>query len=480
MAVDPWTAVYLPIPDLNQPGVYWWNEKHTLQEAREKARDLQIATEGGPDDLGGWYEKWASGPSVNRADYTQEQNHAAARTRRAELDSRFEVIVARDASPVMDHPVIMPMAEAIKRDPWNAVFLDIPAGASAELLGLILETAQDLRIHAEERAASATSIEDTEYWYELGLKADQRFDNAYVKFYDAPEIVSEGHTVPERMAASTASERATTPTGASGRATESTIKADQGIEKSKRELAEEILSRMGDMHSHYDITPWHDGVAVFRTFEISTAMLSEYGLPTGQQILVQAGSLEELHDVIIDGSALAVVGEWVTDEGMEAGQRPALTAREQTAPAGHAGQRSAVLAGSEEFTRSDIERDPWAAVERAIPAGADDDLLSRARLAAEYCVATAEHDMLGLPGSVFLAEHIEKRFHEAKDRLAELTEFAALPRLVVHFADQSNNETNRSGIDVGEAVDRDEKIYDGYPDLTRDDIEIEPERGRSR
>jgi hypothetical protein len=355
MAVDPWTAVYLPIPDQNQPGVYWWNEKDTLQQARETARELQMATDGLPNDPGGWYDKWASGPSVNGDGYTREQNQAAARARHGDLEIRLEIIAARDAPPVLDDPVIMTMAEAIRRDPWNAVLLDMPARDDAELLGLILETAQDLRIHAEERAAAATSIEETEYWYELGFKADQRFDNAYVKFHEATEIVSEARTAPEATSASIEPEQRT-------------------------------------RHGH--------------------------------------------------GSAAA--------------------------------------AGSEEFTRSDIERNPWAAVEKAIPADADDELLARARLAVEYCVATAEHDMLGPGGSVFLVEHIEKRFYEAKERLTELTELAALPRFEVHFADQSNDEMKRSGIDVGETIDRDERIYDGYPDLTRDDGEIEQDRGRSR
>ena len=73
-------------------------------------------------------------------------------------------------------------AEAIKRDAWNAVTLDIPENASTELLGIIVETAQDLRRDAEDHATVATSIEETERWRELASKADERFDDALVRW----------------------------------------------------------------------------------------------------------------------------------------------------------------------------------------------------------------------------------------------------------------------------------------------------------
>jgi hypothetical protein len=79
------------------------------------------------------------------------------------------------------------IVQAIKRDPWNAVILDIPPAASAEVLNTIAGTAQALRIHAEERAVAAVSLEETEHWNDLALKADQRFANAIVKFYEAAE-----------------------------------------------------------------------------------------------------------------------------------------------------------------------------------------------------------------------------------------------------------------------------------------------------
>jgi len=79
------------------------------------------------------------------------------------------------------------MEEAIRRDPWNAVTLDLPEDTSAQSYSAIAGVAQDLRIGAEARADAATSIEETEYWQDLALKADLRFDDAIVKFYQAAE-----------------------------------------------------------------------------------------------------------------------------------------------------------------------------------------------------------------------------------------------------------------------------------------------------
>jgi Ti-type conjugative transfer relaxase TraA len=194
---DRWTAVYLDIPKTA--------DAELLRHARFWASELQHYALRDND-----------GPSV-----TQPSNaaapQAAAAARAFELDRCLETLRMAESAPAPaavqtpeptsapipqeasapvredapqpgrapEHPIIMGMAEAIRRDPWNAVNLDIPADASAELLGTIAETAQDLRIHAEERAAVAVSSEETEYWHDLGLKADQRFDQAFVRSHEA-------------------------------------------------------------------------------------------------------------------------------------------------------------------------------------------------------------------------------------------------------------------------------------------------------
>ena len=71
----------------------------------------------------------------------------------------------------------------------------------------------------------------------------------------------------------------------------------------KADNAQDILNQMGDMHSHYDIVPWEGGFAVLRSYEISDDMLREYGSATPHLLLGSAGTLEQLHEAIIDGSA---------------------------------------------------------------------------------------------------------------------------------------------------------------------------------
>ena len=88
--------------------------------------------------------------------------------------------------------------------------------------------------------------------------------------------------------------------------------------KSKAELVEQILSRMGDMHSHYDVDARDGGFSLVRTFEIDDDMLAEYGLPpAGEQEWGWRQTLGELHDMIIkrEGQAYSRWG----DSGESAG-----------------------------------------------------------------------------------------------------------------------------------------------------------------
>ena len=81
--------------------------------------------------------------------------------------------------------------------------------------------------------------------------------------------------------------------------------------KSKAESVEQILSRMGDMHSHYDIDARDGGFALVRTFEIDDEMLAEYGLPaSGEQEWGWTKTLDEMHDRIIKGAHQAAYSRW--------------------------------------------------------------------------------------------------------------------------------------------------------------------------
>jgi hypothetical protein len=64
--------------------------------------------------------------------------------------------------------------EAIERDPWNAVALDLPAAASKELLYGVAETARDARFTLDDRAELAQSPEQAALWAGLAERATAR------------------------------------------------------------------------------------------------------------------------------------------------------------------------------------------------------------------------------------------------------------------------------------------------------------------
>jgi hypothetical protein len=88
---DPWTAVYLPIPE-NLPasfGVF------TLRDARALVREMMVATvqpnDWEPVEGRFMFDKLALGPLLNRDSYSREGNFTAAGARLAELDARLQI-----------------------------------------------------------------------------------------------------------------------------------------------------------------------------------------------------------------------------------------------------------------------------------------------------------------------------------------------------------------------------------------------------
>ncbi|WP_216855951.1 hypothetical protein [Acidisphaera sp. S103] len=91
-------------------------------------------------------------------------------------------------------------------------------------------------------------------------------------------------------------------------------------------LANEILTRMSDMHSHYDIDARDGGFALVRRFEIDDQMLGEYGLPSdGEQIFRRTETLPEMHETIITQEGPHYAPELV-------GHMPAQTATLEAEP----------------------------------------------------------------------------------------------------------------------------------------------------
>jgi hypothetical protein len=258
---DPWAAVYQPIPH-DADAVL-------LNDAYGMAVQCAEAVAGPPGPTQDAFE-----PTILYGmDHSREENYERAMRRIDELDARLQV--ARQEQPEFSF-------ESIKDNPWSAVYLGIPANADDALL----KEAHVTIVQCCQAVSRPTSPFDI-YAPDNGQTPDQNCENAMRRLEELGERLQAGLEPGEQAG-----------------------------------LAEDILDRQDGMHSHYDIAPWQDGFAVFRIYEIDEGMLEEYHLPTSQQVLGCAETLDRLHDAIIDGSALTAFPQWVTDEQMiEADER---------------------------------------------------------------------------------------------------------------------------------------------------------------
>jgi MobA/MobL family len=211
--------------------------------------------------------------------------------------------------------------EAIKRDPWNAVSLDLPGDASAESFNTIAGIAQDLRIDAQERAAAATSLEETEYWHDLALKADRRFDDALAKFYEAagregidltksvPEIAPEAAQTAEPPPASEAPEQAPRATDGPQRVAQEQLTPDhsgavletdaQGKRGFASRFLDAIADRLGSAITYLSdliAPPPRPTEAQIEGMERAAAERQEYEVRVVAPAAEQEARFEELRD----------------------------------------------------------------------------------------------------------------------------------------------------------------------------------------
>ncbi|MBV8738067.1 MAG: hypothetical protein JO007_12570 [Alphaproteobacteria bacterium] len=255
LAYDPWAAVYQPIPADAAAAL--------LNDAYGMAVQCAEAVAGPPGPAQHTFE-----PTIlYGTDHSREENYEHAMQRIGELEVRLQA--ARQEQREFS-------LESIRDDPWSAVNLEIPAGADQALLmeahATVVECCQ-----AVSRTAGPFDI--------------QAPDNDQTQSRNLENAMRRLEELGDRLRA--------------------------GLEPGEQaKLAEDILNRQDDMHSHYDIAPWQDGFAVFRIYEIDDDMLKEHHLPTGQQLLGGAETLDHLHEAIIDGSALTASPQWVTDEQM--------------------------------------------------------------------------------------------------------------------------------------------------------------------
>jgi Ti-type conjugative transfer relaxase TraA len=103
-----------------------------------------------------------------RENYGREFQAAAATATERDL--------AAEARPVTqdNEPQPAMTREAIERDPWNAVALDLPADADHELLFLAATTARDLQSSLSERGSEATTPDQRQLWLDLAERAKER------------------------------------------------------------------------------------------------------------------------------------------------------------------------------------------------------------------------------------------------------------------------------------------------------------------
>jgi hypothetical protein len=148
IAADPWTAVYLPIPERPNP----WLLLKAHDAARECEAMIDRDPRGGPE-----LPQLASGPDENRQ---------RAGERAAELSQRLQASLEEGPLPWPTIPDEHDRAawqapefsrKTMEVDPWTAVYLPIPDHADPQLLAYARSWVTDLR-HAAELGVGSNSV----------------------------------------------------------------------------------------------------------------------------------------------------------------------------------------------------------------------------------------------------------------------------------------------------------------------------------
>ena len=309
---DPWAAVYQPIPSDA--------DAELLQRAHSTAMGCANAVAGEPGPSRNAFEQTI----LFGADQTRQQNFERAVRRIDELAGRLRAaqpdaelaetppgldelaapLRAGSPAPEQASPETEFSLETIKHDPWSAVYLDIPQNADPTLL----KEAHATVVRCCEAVSRPPHPFDI-YAPDNGHAPERNFENAVRRLDELGSRLRVPHEPSEALTVET--------TQTPGAQEQEPVAEPERTSKAK--LAEEILAQQDGMHSHYDIGPWQGGFAVFRIYEIEDEV-SEPSLPTGQQVLGRAETLDQLHDTIIDGSALTAYPSWVTDEQMNEAQ----------------------------------------------------------------------------------------------------------------------------------------------------------------
>jgi hypothetical protein len=223
---------------------------------------------------------------------------ARGRPRKTEAET-----LIRGLSP--DRPM---SKEAIDYDPWAAVYQPIPPDAGAALLrqayGVAVQCAGAVAGPPEPASNPFAPVT----LFGTDQTREQNFERAARRVAELSYRLRVKQKFDELLTAETAQSPAS----------QNRELAGEPAPSLKAKLAEEILAQESrhSTHAHYDIGPWQGGFAVFRIYDMDDAMLKDYGLPTGQQVLGWAETPDRLFDAILDGSAFTPTSGWITDEQM--------------------------------------------------------------------------------------------------------------------------------------------------------------------
>ena len=371
IARDPWNAVSLEIPEDA--------DRELLSLTATTARDLRHALS-------------ARANTALREDDVLEflqlgseakERQQDAESRLAELDGVGERFRNGVAELVLDTGRGVVTAEAIERDPWNAVWLELPREMSVELSGLVVETAQHLQDEAAAKLAAAETAAEKELWLGRQEDAEERRLNALNRYHEAL-----ARAAWEAPAFSW-----------------ETIAADPWTavylpmpEDATRELLQHARSWVSDL-THY---------------AGNGGLFAEPSVNPGRYP-------QDRH------------AEAATSRLVELEERLELTRDPD--------------AGREEFTLKDARGDPWAIIDKEIPRDADAALLTQARTAAGYCVESLAWDIkfggardnpANPPG------YVEARYEKAAARLAELDQRVDAAQAVEPDRDRAMVETREA------------------------------------
>ena len=275
------------------------------------------------------------GHAIDRLDELHRSRHATtipanaiseqiekANARLGDIEERLEQTLAaaiepgREPAPDSARGVVT--AEAIERDPWNAVRLELPRAMSAELAGLVVETAQHLQEQAAAKLDAADTPAEKELWLERREDAEERRLNALNRYHDA--------------------------------------------------IARVVWEAPAFSRETIDADPW---TAVYLPIpEDAARELLQYARSWVNDLTQYAGNGGLFAEPSVDP------GRYPEERHVEAATARLVELEERIELTRDPG------AGREEFTLEDVRGDPWAAIDKEIPRDADAELLTRARTAA--------------------------------------------------------------------------------------------------